>query len=166
MFQVLVAALCFESKRRPSFNTQPEHGQKRDNHQVKSCQPTFLRGLGVSLCAKGGISFETGGIDSDESLGVGRVVVEVLPSTLDIHRGKVGMVQGPLGFAAADDAVALVELDLDRSLHVALGVIDCVADEVHLGSEPEAVVAETGELGGNALSDAFNLAVHADALEV
>ena len=85
---------------------------------------------------------------------------------LNVHGSQIGMVQAGLGIASTDDAVALVQLDLHHALHVALGVVDGVADKVHLGGEPEAVVAQAGELGRHPLGDALHLAVHADALQV
>ena len=122
--------------------------------------------VAIGLGAEGGIGLETGGIDANESLGIGGVVIERLTAVLNVHGGQIGMVQAGLGITSADDAVALVQLNLHHTLNVALGVVDGVTDEVHLGSEPESVVAQTGELGRHTLGDALHLAVHAHALQI
>lgn len=49
--------------------------------------------------------------------------------------------------------LTLVELQSYTSSDSLLGNVDRLADELHLRSEPEAVVAELCELGGEAVAD-------------
>jgi hypothetical protein len=121
--------------------------------------------LGV-LCAKGGVGLKTDGVDTDESIGISGVVVKGITSSLNIHRGKVGVVERLDTFTSTDGHVTLVEFNLDETLNITLGEVERVADQFHLGCEPETVVAQTGEFRGQALGDALDFTVHGDSLQV
>jgi len=118
------------------------------------------------LRSEGGVRLEAHGVDADETVGIGRVVVKGVTTSLNVHGSQVGVVQGLRAGAAADDAVALVELEFDHTLHVALGKVNRVADQVHFRGEPESVVAEAGEFERHVFCDALDLPVHGHALQI
>ena len=118
------------------------------------------------LCSEGGVGLEADGIDANESLCIGGVVVKGITSSLNVHGSQIGIVQGVWRSSALDNDISLVKVDLDLSNNIALGKGERVADEFHLWGEPESVVAKTGKFVGHALGDALDLTIHADSLQV
>ena len=112
------------------------------------------------------VRLEPNGVDANESRRVARVVVEVIPAALDVHTGQVGVVKSVRTRPPPADDVPLVQLQLDDARDVLLAERDRVPDQVHLGREPEPVVAKARELARHVLGDALDLPVHAYALEV
>ena len=122
--------------------------------------------LTAKLLLEGAIHLETDRVDPNETLRVSGVVVHGFPSSLYVHACKIGRVQGFCTFPSKNRDVALPELQLDGALDVLLGEVHGVTDEVHLGSEPKAIVAEAGELQSERLGNPLDLTIHGDALEV
>ena len=133
------------------------------NHHGKIvCRRLLL----VVLRSQGGISLEADGVDTDETVGIGRVVVKGVTTTFNVHGGKVGIVQGLGRGTSSDNDIALVEFHFDDTRDVALGEVNGVTDQVHFRGEPETVVAKTGEFGRQAFGDALDFTVHGDTLQV
>lgn len=83
-----------------------------------------------------------------------------------VHADEGGGVEGVRGGAAAAHDVGLVETDVGLTGDGALSVFHGVLEVGHLGGEPESVVDELGVLKSKLVTDAHNLAVKAEKLEV
>ena len=65
-----------------------------------------------------------------------------------------------------DKMHTFVQLHLHRPRDILLGKVNAVHDQFHLGSIPEAVVAQTRELCTESIADAHDFTVHGDTLQV
>ena len=120
----------------------------------------------LSVRPQGRVRLQPDGVDPNETGGVGGVVIEIPTPPLDVHARQIGIVQRVRGGPTPDDDVALVQLQRHAAGDVLLGIVDRIPDQVHLGCEPEPVVAQPREFGRQTLGDALHLAIHAYPLEV
>mmetsp|Transcript_38149 Transcript_38149/g.110047 ORF Transcript_38149/g.110047 Transcript_38149/m.110047 type:complete len:83 (-) Transcript_38149:1112-1360(-) len=64
--------------------------------------------LTVNAFSEGGVCLKTDSIDTNESIGIGGVVVKGITTSFNVHGCQVGIVKGLGTLSSADDHISLV----------------------------------------------------------
>mmetsp|Transcript_29318 Transcript_29318/g.74304 ORF Transcript_29318/g.74304 Transcript_29318/m.74304 type:complete len:216 (-) Transcript_29318:717-1364(-) len=107
------------------------------------------------------VCLEPASVRLDEALGECDI-----KAALNVHRHKILLVQGLGRRAPERHDIAPVEAKAHLAAHVLLSEVERVLEELHLGGEPEAVVAKLGVLEGEPVTNAQHLAVQGECLDV